>query len=352
MLTNITSQKKSIWLKLVIAIAAVFIFYTLAGLMFPVVMAMAVGFVLYPLVRRLSLLKIKGHKIPTAFAIVLSYLVVVLLGAVFVKCLVMPLVTQVNYLLSHMPYLTAQDSVSFHQILSAEWMSDLPPNVRNIAESSFKNMADSFVSISKTVMTSTIDMASGMLSLFIVPFISFYFLKDWTTLRRMVISLFAPQSRPLAFRITKEIGSTLCEYAVGMMKMCLIAAVCITCITSLVVPDYALVLGTMAGFLELVPFIGPLICVGTAAFVAYATHASSVWPIVIAYGIYYVLDGQVILPQIMKKTLAIHPVIIIMGVLIGGKIFGIMGLIFTVPVLCIGKVLYKYLWHLDDEIVL
>lgn len=350
MIRKVSSLQNSIWIKLVIAIGAVFLFYFLAGLMFPVVMAMAVSFVLYPLVKRITKIRIGGRPLTNSVAILLSYILVGLVCYGLITFLIKPLIVQFNDILTHIPYLSAQNSTDWGKLLSGERMQELPLNVRTLMSRVAQNIMEGVLTLAQDLMQTTFGVAAGMLSLFIVPFISFYFLRDWRALRKMLVSMIAPPSRPLAYRITQDLGTTLCEYGVGMLKMCIIAGLCITGLTSLINSPYALVLGTLAAILELIPVIGPLLCTASAVFFAYNTSSELVLPTILGYASYYLLDSQVILPQVMKNTLNIHPVVIILGVLIGGKIFGLMGLVFAVPTLCVGKVLYKYLWHRNEEV--
>ncbi len=317
--------------------------------MFPVVMAMAMSFVLYPLVRKLKKIRFWGKPLPPSIAIAISFLLVGLCCYGLITFFVKPLLLQVNYVLTHIPAISHSTTSFLSTDFYQDKVASLPLNVRSMVISLMDSLTASFVALVKGLMSSTFGMAAGMLSLFIVPFISFYFLKDWSSLRKMFVCIFALKSRPLVYRITSDVGSALCEYGVGMMKMCLIAGICLTGIATVLTPSYALVLGTMAAVLELVPFVGPFICTLTAIFFAYITSPSLVLPMLLGYVLYYVLDSQIILPQVMKRSLNIHPVLIIVGVLVGGKIFGILGVVFAVPVLCMGRVLYKYLWHRGED---
>ena len=65
--------------------------------------------------------------------------------------------------------------------------------------------------------------------------------------------------------------------------------------------------------------------------------------------LYYTLDGQVFTPVIMGQKIDLHPVIIIIALLISAKLFGIIGMLFAVPVAAVYRVLYKELWHDGSE---
>ncbi|MDO8530176.1 MAG: AI-2E family transporter [bacterium] len=96
---------------------------------------------------------------------------------------------------------------------------------------------------------------------------------------------------------------------------------------------YAFILALISGVLTFIPFIGPLI---TAALAALFVGVSSSWMvalyIVVALYIIQAVENNVITPLLMKKFLDIPPVLVLISLLIGGTIFGILGMIFVVPV--------------------
>ena len=87
-------------------------------------------------------------------------------------------------------------------------------------------------------------------------------------------------------------------------------------------------------------------------FIAYSQDTALALKVVIFYVIFYQIDGQFIMPTIMGKYIALHPVLIILGVLVGGKLFGIVGLLFAVPVVAVCKVLYDHLWHMNEDMAI
>ena len=91
--------------------------------------------------------------------------------------------------------------------------------------------------------------------------------------------------------------------------------------------------------------------VGTraAVFIALLQNPSLALKVLILYLVYYQIDAQVIMPNLMGHSITLHPVLIILAVMIGGQIGGVAGLIFAVPVLAIIKVLYGYFWHAGEK---
>lgn len=67
------------------------------------------------------------------------------------------------------------------------------------------------------------------------------------------------------------------------------------------------------------------------------------------YLVFYQIDGNILMPRIMGSKIDLHPVVLILSLLIGAKLYGILGMLFAVPVAAVYRVLYKELWHSSDE---
>lgn len=201
----------------------------------------------------------------------------------------------------------------------------------------------------KDMLASTVQAAKSLVSLALVPFLSFYFLKDWRTLKKMVVGLFAYEKQPLADRVLTDMGHMLCAYVDNMFKLCFVAAACLTAGNSILGVQYTLVLGFLAMISEMIPLVGSVVGTLAAVFIALLQNPSLALKVLILYLVYYQIDAQVIMPNLMGHSITLHPVLIILAVMIGGQIGGVAGLIFAVPVLAIIKVLYGYFWHAGEK---
>ena len=348
-MNNITDIKKSVWVKLAIAIGALFLFYMLAGLMFPVLMAIALSIAIHPLAKSIAKIKMGERQLPDIVVIILTFLVVGLLLYLFIAFLLIPLFKDVNGILRSIPLPSGEGATRMPDFMHSESVNALPSDIKEILGQAIQSASQSLMTVAKSLVASTFGVAASVLGLFIVPFLVFYFLKDWKILSNMFVNMFASNSRPLVYKIVQDLGQTMQGYVLGMMKMCVLAGLCIAAITSLVNAKYALLMGVLGAMMELVPFVGPVFCTITAVFLVYTAGPNLVPYIFFGYVAYYIFDSQVLFPHVMNKAVTIPSVVIILSVLMGGKVFGIMGLIFAVPVLCVAKVLYKYLWHMGEE---
>jgi len=95
---------------------------------------------------------------------------------------------------------------------------------------------------------------------------------------------------------------------------------------------YALVLALVAGILELIPYIGPILAAVPAVILSFFQAPFLSLLVLILYIVIQQLENQIIGPQVMKRTVGLNPIVIIIVILIGAKLAGILGIILAVPV--------------------
>ena len=308
---DVQQKPRGLVAKLLAGLAGFGVFYLLGHWFLPVFLAVGMSFLLYPIVDRLERLKIKGRAFPNTLAVLIAFFL-------------------------------------FGLFLGSE-AQKLPPNTREMLQQAASSLSSYIMGLLKDMLASTVQAAKSLVSLALVPFLSFYFLKDWRTLKKMVVGLFAYEKQPLADRVLSDMGRMLCAYVDNMFKLCFVAAACLTAGNSILGVQYTLVLGFLAMISELIPLVGSVVGTLAAVFIALIQKPSLALKVLVLYLVYYQVDAQVIMPNLLGHSITLHPVLIILAVMIGGQIGGVAGLIFAVPVLAIIKVLYGYFWHAGEE---
>lgn len=343
----------SIWFKIACAAAILFVFYLLAGFLFPVFLAIALAFALYPLQRFFERLPIRGGKISMnrVVAIALSFVVLFIFLYFIVEVLILPMFAEANRLLQNLPQLSTTDGkISIKAFLDPATGSQLPSNLVALIDKLLSTVTGYLIGVAENLISSTFAIASNLIGLIVVPFLSFYFLKDWQPLRDMVVDIFPLENQEKAKSILDEMGEVLRNYVSGMGKLCIIMSIVIMVATYLMGHNYPLVLGFIAVLSELVPVLGPVAGSVPAIFLAYSQSPMLALQTAIFYFVVYQIDAQYIMPNVMGKSINLHPVLIILAVIVGAQLFGITGLIFAVPVAALVRVLYENLWHMGEEI--
>ena len=343
-------------IKFLIAFAVSAVLYAMSSFLFPILLAIGVAFALYPLSRtfiRLQLGKTGMHPSRVA-AIVLAFIASTIFMVGVVSFVVLPLFGQINELLAKLPeYSEQMQGESLMRLLkdpTAAGAPRLPSSLEGLLNDAINSVMGFLASVIRNLLNSTVQLVANLAGLVVVPFLAFYFLKDWRKLCHMITDVFTPEARPKVSHVMAKIGIAISGYVEGLWKLSLLSALSVTLVLLVLGVPYPLVFGLIALLAETIPVIGPMISAIPAIFVAYtSTSANTALLVALFYIIYYTMDSQMLQPIVMSKKINLHPVVILLALLIGGKLFGILGMLFAVPVAAVYRVLYDELWHYDGE---
>lgn len=195
------------------------------------------------------------------------------------------------------------------------------------------------------LVTNMDDLLEKVLVYFLIPFIVFYLLKDMKTMHRGVLLLIPGTYRGRVSRILHDIDHALGQYIRGQLTVCVILGVLAYIGYKFIGIPYAGILAIFAGLTNIIPYLGPFIGAAPAILIA-ATVTWKMALLTIAINLLIqFLEGNVVSPLIVGRTLHLHPLLIIFAVTVGGEVAGITGLIFAVPLVAVGKVIFEHTYH-------
>lgn len=177
-----------------------------------------------------------------------------------------------------------------------------------------------------------------------LPFILFYLLKDGHHLPASVIRMFPPKIRSEVESVFKGIDHQLSAYIQGQIIVSFCIGIMMYIGFLIIGLEYALLLAAIASVTSVVPYLGPVIAITPALIISIVTSPFMVLKLVIVWTIVQLLEGKFISPQIMGKSLHIHPVTIIFVLLTAGHLFGLIGIILAIPGYAIIKVLVTHMF--------
>lgn len=187
--------------------------------------------------------------------------------------------------------------------------------------------------------------------LLLIPILAFFLLKDAATMRRTLIRALPHQGQLRGHRLFEELNATLAAYTRAQLLACvLVGVLCGAGFAILGIP-YPVVLGVLAGVLEFIPLVGPLVLAAVAATIG-ALHAPilALWA-VLFLSVLRLVDDYVIYPRLIRRGIHLHPLAVILAVLAGAELGGIAGIFLAVPAAAIASVLYRHWadWRRDDS---
>ncbi|HEX6279316.1 MAG TPA: AI-2E family transporter [Pyrinomonadaceae bacterium] len=182
------------------------------------------------------------------------------------------------------------------------------------------------------------------LDLLLVPFFVFYILLDFPRWRDSAEGLIPPRFRDPFSRLFDESGRILESYVRGQLLIAMIMAGCYAIgFFFLGVPAWAGI-AMIAGFLNFIPYIGSILGFLLASVITLATGGGW-WDVLGIVGVFVVvqsIEGYILTPKILGGRLNLHPMAVFLGLLVGGKLYGILGIIISIPAIAIGKVFLKF----------
>ncbi len=225
--------------------------------------------------------------------------------------------------------------------------------VKNFTTDMFETVKDTVSNLAQGVATGITGFLSTLtgiiLSLVTVPFILFYLLKDGKKLPKFMLKIFPPRMRNEVQGILQDMDKQISSYIQGqiLVSMCIGAMVTIGFL--IIGMKYALLLGILAMITSVVPYLGPVIAITPAVIIALVQSPFMLIKLAVVWTVVQLIEGKFISPQIMGKSLSIHPITIIFVLLTAGSLFGVPGVILGIPGYAIFKVLVTHLFKLFKQ---
>ncbi len=185
----------------------------------------------------------------------------------------------------------------------------------------------------KSLFGNLLDVLLFLLNLVFVPVFAFYLLVDWPKLKKGIVGLIPVPYREVSLARVKEVDVAVASFLRGQLTIALIlAAINATGLVALGVP-FGLALGLIAGLANMIPYMALVVGLLPAVLLCWAEHQS--WPLVLGVIAVFsgaqLLEGTVLSPRILSKSVNLHPVWVLLAIIAGGSLFGFVGLLIAVP---------------------
>lgn len=223
------------------------------------------------------------------------------------------------------------DSLQSH---TREWPDGLQARMDEGIDA-FETKLDSLLTIIVNIL---IGFLNSALLLMIIPFITFYLLKDFPLIKRTAWYLTPKKWRKKGTLFLRDVDQSLGSYIRGQLLVCVIIGTLSSLLFWIFHLKYPLLLGLIVGATNVIPYFGPIIGAVPAIIIAATTSTKLVIvTVIIVFGLQFI-EGNILSPYIVGKSLHMHPLLIMAALTAGGEVGGVIGLIVAVPVLAVLKV--------------
>ncbi|MFD2759508.1 AI-2E family transporter [Lentibacillus juripiscarius] len=297
-------------------------------LLLPFVIAAFIAYLLYPVVE-----KMHQWNIPKSLAILMIYLLFFGGGAYLIYRVYPAVIHQLSDLREQLPQLIEMYRNLVYSLY--EYTSFLPENIHdNMDEliSEFEAYLEDFIAGMVRGFTKIVDM---IVIITVIPVLVFYFLKDFDTIKNYVKKWIPAKYHERSSALCHAIDEGLGNYIRGQLVVCLFVSLAAFAVFRILDIPYGLLLAIIMGLTNIIPYFGPIL--GAIPAIAITAATSGKLAIVVAISIFViqVIDGNLLSPYIVGKSINIHPIAIIFALLLGGQLSGVAGMILAVPVLAV-----------------
>lgn len=251
------------------------------------------------------------------------------------------LITQLGELREQIPEFIKM----YHQSINNFYYStsDLPETVHD----HFRGLLHGGETYVNAKIKKIIDVLKGLVRSFIpilmIPVLVFYFLNDFTLIQRATAFIVPSKWHRPGKKMLEDIDESLGRYIRGQLLVCLFLAVMAAVVFWILKVPYFVLLGIIIGITDLIPYFGPIIGAAPALLMA----ATVSWKLVIFVAIFIVVlqfvEGNLLSPLIVGKSLHMHPIFIIFAIFLGGEVAGLLGLLLAVPFFAVARVVYLHI---------
>jgi predicted PurR-regulated permease PerM len=328
----------------ILALGFVFFRYALAPvsvLVAPLIVAVIIVYLLHPLVTWLQ-----RFGVPRALSVAAVFSLFLVGMSWFFSWLVPAIVSQVSNFVDEAPELAHRFVGEINDFAAARGFSwRLDVSNQEIADF-FRDNRDQIVGFLGGLGNVAGQIVHLGVTLVIGIILSIYLLVDLPGMQERMRERIPPVYREEASQLGLRISSAIGGFFRGQFLVALFVGVASAlALTWPVGLPFAVLVGLIAGIFNLIPLIGPFLATIPAVILGITSdRPSKALYAVIALLVVQQIDNHIISPNVMGRTVQLHPITVMLGLLVGGTTAGIFGMLVTIPIIAIAKILGTHLW--------
>ncbi|HID5001531.1 TPA: cell elongation protein CozEb [Staphylococcus aureus] len=320
----------------------IIVFKTIAA---PIIVSLILFYLFNPIVNMME-----RYRIPRVAGISIIYLAVVGVITLIVNLLIPIIGSQVDSLVKNSPQyleklINSIDKIANNTFFSSyysqinDWLNSLPKKIPSMLSEFTDGFGSKIATFAETIANIGVVIVT-------TPFVLFFMLKDGHHFKEFSTNIMPPKFRKDFHALLEKMSVQVGSYIQGQIIVSFCIGILLFIGYSVIGLKYSLVLASIAAVTSVVPYLGPTIAISPAIVIAAITSPWMLLKLAVVWTLVQFVEGHFISPNIMGKTLKIHPLTIIFILLCAGKLLGIVGVILGIPGYAILKVLVTHLFQL------
>jgi len=223
------------------------------------------------------------------------------------------------------------------------YSATVPPSVAEVINRRASELAGSGVEWATVFAVRIVSRGWYLVEALLVPVLAFYFVTDSDRLLQGVLNLVPQRHHPRARQFARDVDHTLHGYVRGQLTLCLIAGVVTSIALYALGVRVFLTLGILAGLSRAVPVLGPIIAaIPIVAITLIQSGPEAALIALLVFTTMHLVESKLLMPKVIGDQAALHPVVVIIALLVGGEFFGILGMFVAVPIVAILRVAFLH----------
>lgn len=317
---------KTVVFAFALALAA-YVVYRLRSVIGMFSISLLMVFSLEPLIKSIQKVTILNKKVGRGPAAIIAYIIFLSIFVIVFTLWLPPFITETQKLLKNLPKI----------------VNNL--NLNDKIDLSMSKIISPASTIPGSVLSATVSVFSNITALISIVILALYMSTDWLNIKQRFISLFSHKSQDIVEDIITQIEDSLGSWVKGELLLMVIVGTLSFIGFNLLQMDYALALGLIAGILEIVPIVGPILTAVIASAIALAVSPVKAFGVVVLCLIIQQLENSLIVPKVMQKVSGFSPLVILVSLMIGSEFFGIIGALVAIPVTMAAFIVFKHIFR-------
>ena len=327
--------------------------FTFIKVLLKVISPLFIGFVIAWLFNP-AVKKLQNKGMPRIASSLLVYALFLTILVVFIRVLIPTVYKQLNDLVGNLPAIFNEVKSAINKIF--ESINDMEGiDISSVKTNFFATMETWFSNFTTSLPQSILNFITSFFSsLIVIAFglvIGLYMLFDFDSISGHLVNLLPDKAKKDASRLIEDISIEVRKCVNGTLTVATMVFVCDSIGFAIVGLQAPILFGLFCGLTDLIPYVGPYIGGAAAVIIGFSQSTMIGILTIVICVIVQLAENFVLQPIIMSKTMKLHPVTIIIGLLIFEHFFGIVGMILATPIIALLKVIYRFVAEKFDLFV-
>jgi len=312
-------------LKVLAVLAAVYLLYLITDIVATLFVALIFASAIEPFVK-----KLESWQLPRVAAVSVIYLVTLSVVGLLGYLVIPPIVSQVKELADNLPtYINRLSALTFNLRDYTErhnWPLEL--NLQNILSGWSLNLQNA----GQNIIGAVSNIFGGLFSAFLILVITFYLTMEEESFQKGLKKFLPARHQRHATALIDAIQQKIGWWFRGQLSLCFIIFLMTYISLTIFGVKYALVLAIIAGFFEIIPYLGPTLSAVPAALISFIQSPLLAVFVIMIYVIIQAVENNILVPKVMQKAVGLDPIVSIIALMVGFELGGVIGAILAIPV--------------------